>query len=208
MATIISTDGNDNLNGGSGADGLLILTYGGTYTLVASISAGGGLDPYSTTVPQASYPAGMKLYRPDLIGFVGGYYEEFTLSNQTVATATDVQASSLTRTQTYTDFSGVMATGTGVWTCPHDGVYTFTFKVTLSAFVSGSNFRLSIQNSSGLNIAHINAQPNGTTNVQESVSCTKYVTAGDTITFIVRQVTGANQTINGTASYISVMRMS
>ena len=67
--------------GGAGAAGKIRLSYGGSLVLVASTAGVDGVDPVTGT----AYPKGVRVYRADLVGPIGGYALEASFSRSTTS---------------------------------------------------------------------------------------------------------------------------
>lgn len=203
------TSGGTKHSGGNGADGKIVLTYyvAGNLQLVASIAGVAGTDQYGNT-----YPAGVRVLRPDLNGLVSGYYEEVKPSAQSISStaAGFTQLTSLAASQLASDSGSAFNLSTGVWTCPVTGVYEFTFSLAFSAWVASSRLFFAVMRSAGATANQFGKYDATSDSGMGSITVQKWITAGETVTFRGGQVTGSAQTIANSdeRSYIAVRRCS
>lgn len=116
-------------NGGAGGNGQIKITYGGTITLIASISGTAGTDAYGNT-----YPAGFRTNISPTVGLSGGYYEERSYGATACATGTPTTLVAATLVKLISDYGSAYNTSTGAWTCPVDGVYDIQAGASIPAF--------------------------------------------------------------------------
>lgn len=196
--------------GGAGGAGRIKLTYGGAYVLVVSIAAAAGVDDFGN-----SYPAGVRLYRPDLVGTAGGYVEEWQVGAVSIpdsvsaGTAVATSGNPLTAIKSLSDYSTAMSLTTAVWTCPAPGMYEITFQLGYATFVAGSRAGIyAVKGSNATSAADLWDDGIDQSARGRSHTCgARWYDTGDTVKFLAYQSTGASKTIDNTrASYISIRR--
>jgi hypothetical protein len=162
-------------NGGAGARGQLRITYVPARALVATIAGVAGTDAYGLT-----YPVGVKVQRPDLIGVIGGYYRAASFS-QTVAATTTAALTALTTIKELSDLASSPWTG-AVFTAPADGIYTaWLFGRHVIASV-GPDVYITVN---GTVKARTNATSGSATSQAAAVLANYWLNAGDTIGFTI-----------------------
>lgn len=142
-------------------------------------------------------------------GLMGAYYsEEFSLSAQSLVTNTVTTMINLVKTHSQNDnlVTTQMVLTTGVWTCPDDGDYHFDFCL-LYTVAMGAAQRWLQWAMGGILAAPIAILDIGTAGTNgNTLSFTRFVAKGDTVTFQALQASGANKIINTVLSYIKIRR--
>jgi hypothetical protein len=207
---------------GAGGAGRVRITYQSADAgpqLVASVAAVPGTDDHTgNPVP---YPHGVRVQRPDLVGFVGGYYEEVNPQATVIASnpATGYILAPLTRRPglaplQYSDYRPPAAQTpdgscfdlpNGYWYAPALGLYEFfagvRFAAAPNAWVLNSAIALFIigANSANRQTAFATTQVGQAYDGQVTAYGMRWCTAGERVQFNVRQNTGAAMTIDNLA---------
>lgn len=182
-------------------EGLIQIGIDGTMLIEQQLSSGSGPLWFLCNDLSSGFKFGN--------GAPGLYYsEQFALPAQAINTgAGNVQLKGMTLAESNTDYSDVpMNLGTGVWTCPQSGYYTFTLSVAFAAWTSGSQLRIRVARG-GIAFLY-NASAYSAASVEAySVSGSKWMNVNDQVTFTVAQGTAGNLNIApGEGAYISVRR--
>lgn len=149
------------------------------------------------------------LFNPDRFKFGdngpqgGVYYEEWQVNDPAagVLNNTPTTLIAFTLLTGYTDYPTAMAAG--VFTAPETGPYDITFFNAYTAWVAGSRTIASVTD--GTHIIGDDDKSTSSPIGPATVRITKNLTAGDTLTFTVEQVTGATQHI-ASGAYLSIGR--
>lgn len=166
--------------GGAGSAGKIRIKYGGARVLVASIAGIAGVDQYGN-----SYPAGIRTnYAPASVGLTGGYFERRTRNSTQSMGAGQVVIYNTAGTLISDTGSAYNAT-TGLWTCPRDGVYTFTVAFEATATTGNAErFNLNVRKNGATYLRDERYVNNTVSSVIRVISSfTDYLVAGDTIDF-------------------------
>jgi hypothetical protein len=186
--------------GGNGANGKIVITYGGARVLVASIAGAAATDAYSNP-----YGIGLKLRHSEQTGVPGGYYRMATYS---IALTSNV-ATTLGATTTLTPPGGLSDMGNpflaAVFTVPlgWDGIYSVSFQADNLANATTRSWLAIRLNSQGTGpsanrIYQTSAGNNsGLAGPMQVTMDHIYLQAGDVFDFRLYQVTGASLTVTG-----------
>jgi hypothetical protein len=141
-------------------------------------------------------------------GTIGGvYYEEWLLATQSIPNGNALTTlAGMTLAHSYKDFATALVVGTGVWTAPCDGEYTFTVGVHWQAPGAGAS-ELQFQNAGGT--TSYGADDRATTSGNRLTTITRFFAAGSTVIMRLAQGTTGARSINGggdQASFISIRR--
>lgn len=206
---------NTGPKGADGARGQIILTWTPVASgpqLAASLTGiAQTADPFTGATLARPIARGLKTYRPDLVGLVGGYLEEVNPNAQAITT-TPLSAFTLsgpfTQTRLVSDIGSCWNLTTGIWTAPATGEYDFQASIKFVNFVAGSAMALFFLTNGGARTGSFCHFQGTVQDGQAFVSGRRWCAVGDTVVLNVRQATGATQTIdtNSPATYISVRR--
>jgi hypothetical protein len=121
------------------------------------------------------------------------YFEEFRMSALVITTGVTTIITGYTAGTSIND-TGLtpMNLATGVWTCPQDGIYSFSMAVSWAAWTADTRVALEIRQS-GVVVAQQDVRSDsGACEVHREI----FLTKGTTSSQVVFQATGANKTIS------------
>lgn len=142
-------------------------------------------------------------------GPVGQYYaEEVRLNSTVMANNTVTTLTLFTNIQFTSDYGSAFNLVNGVWFCPVDGWYDFTFSIgftTWTAGLPGSRWFMEMTRGAARFAAMESTSTDGKC---MTLTATKFLSKGETVSFVALQATGAARTIDISteASYITVRR--
>jgi hypothetical protein len=138
-----------------------------------------------------------------MAGPKGQYYaEEVNPPAQVIATGTVTTLINLTALNLDSDYGSAFNLATGTWTCPVDSWYDIDACTQYSTWVAGSRTDLSLRVNGVIDME----QDQPSTSGSVTTGGGRKFLAGDTVTFVVIQTTGANRTIAPARSTISIRR--
>jgi hypothetical protein len=185
--------------GGSGGNGQLRITYGGTRNLIASIAGVAGVDSFGN-----SYVAGIRTNVNTAAGLSGGYYEELIVPSTVVPNNTTVNWKASSTAKLISDYGSAYNFTTGQWTCPADGVYDISASITLAAFAAAGGGFIdfsSAAGSAGTIYQRSNQSVIAGQGWENSTTLTRFLTQGTTVFISVHQTSSASLTFSGVRNY-------
>lgn len=194
VATSTSVSGG---SGNTGADGHILITYYGSITLIASISATGGTDANGFT-----YPAGIRIKNFSANGGSAGglyYYRAIgsTGAGQSIPSGTPTTLTGFNSIRAFSDYPSTVWSG-GSFTVPETGIYSF-YLWSDNIVDSSTPSSIYIQQN-GATVARTdsaNSSGAGANSGVGTYAANIYCVVGDTFIFRAYQATGTAKTVTG-----------